>query len=80
MACWEKQQLRYILKDSSYYTVEIKMPSEKQQKIKCFKLRFSGIEQPPKAPECPPSNDLEKKVAEMLKKREEQDKNLFRNK
>ena len=56
------------------------MPSEKQQKIKCFKLRFSGIEQPAKTPECPAQTDLEKKVAEMLKKREEQDKNLFRNK
>jgi hypothetical protein len=53
------------------------MPSEKQKKIQCFKLRFSGIEQPAKAPECPPSNDLEKKVAEMLRKREEQDKKLF---
>jgi hypothetical protein len=56
------------------------MPVGSQQKIKCFKLRFSGIEQPVKASECPPQTDLEKKVAEMLKKREEQDKNLFRNK
>jgi len=57
-----------------------KMPAEKQEpqrKIKCFKLRFSGLEQCAKAPECPASSELEKKMAEMLKVREEQDKKLF---
>lgn len=56
------------------------MPVGSQQKIKCFKLRFTGIEQPVKPSECPAQTELEKKVAEMLKKREEQDKKLFGSK
>lgn len=58
-----------------------KMPADKQEppqrKIKCFKLRFSGLEQCAKAPECPASSELEKRMAEMLKARAEQDKKLF---
>jgi hypothetical protein len=58
-----------------------KMPADKQdppqRKIKCFKLRFSGLEQCTKAPECPPSSDLEKRMAEMRRIRDEQDKKLF---
>jgi hypothetical protein len=80
MAYWGKQPQLFFLKDSSYYTVEKIMPLGSQQKIKCFKLRFTGIEQPVKPSECPAQTELEKKVAEMLKKREEQDKKLFGSK
>ena len=56
------------------------MPADKQEqqrKIKCFKLRFSGLEQCTKAPECPASSELEKRMAEMRRIRDEQDKKLF---
>ena len=61
-----------------------KMPADKQEqpqrKIKCFKLRYSGLEQCVKAPECPASSELEKRMTEMLKARAEQDKKLFGSK